>query len=118
MRGLAQEALAHECGMGRTYLSSVQRSERNVSIDNIGASREDCASNHGSCSGMTEPAGVRTARWPAQYLSKGSRRPSAVASININAGAARSPAPPALGGHQIRPMPLARRPLFDPCPSG
>ena len=34
-RGLSQEALAHECGMGRTYLSGVERSERNVSIDNI-----------------------------------------------------------------------------------
>jgi transcriptional regulator with XRE-family HTH domain len=35
-RGLTQEALAHECGINRTYLSSVERSERNVSIDNIG----------------------------------------------------------------------------------
>jgi transcriptional regulator with XRE-family HTH domain len=34
-RGLSQEALAHESGMGRTYLSGVERSERNVSIDNI-----------------------------------------------------------------------------------
>jgi transcriptional regulator with XRE-family HTH domain len=34
-RRLSQEALAHECGMGRTYLSSVERSERNVSLDNI-----------------------------------------------------------------------------------
>jgi transcriptional regulator with XRE-family HTH domain len=34
-RGLSQEALAHECEMGRTYLSGVERSERNVSIDNI-----------------------------------------------------------------------------------
>jgi transcriptional regulator with XRE-family HTH domain len=30
-----QEALAHECGINRTYLSSVERSERNVSVDNI-----------------------------------------------------------------------------------
>jgi transcriptional regulator with XRE-family HTH domain len=29
------EALAHECGINRTYLSEVERSERNVSIDNI-----------------------------------------------------------------------------------
>jgi transcriptional regulator with XRE-family HTH domain len=35
-RGLTQEALAHECGINRTYLSSVERAERNVSIDNIG----------------------------------------------------------------------------------
>jgi transcriptional regulator with XRE-family HTH domain len=34
-RGLTQEALAHESGLNRTYLSSVERSERNVSIDNI-----------------------------------------------------------------------------------
>jgi transcriptional regulator with XRE-family HTH domain len=34
-RGLSQEKLAHECGINRTYLSSVERSERNVSIDNI-----------------------------------------------------------------------------------
>jgi transcriptional regulator with XRE-family HTH domain len=33
--GLSQEALAHECGLNRTYLSSVERAERNVSIDNI-----------------------------------------------------------------------------------
>jgi transcriptional regulator with XRE-family HTH domain len=33
---LTQEALVHECGINRTYLSSVERSERNVSIDNIG----------------------------------------------------------------------------------
>jgi transcriptional regulator with XRE-family HTH domain len=32
---LSQEALAHESGMGRTYLSGVERSERNVSIENI-----------------------------------------------------------------------------------
>jgi transcriptional regulator with XRE-family HTH domain len=35
-RGLSQEALAHECGINRTYLSAIERSERNVSIDNIG----------------------------------------------------------------------------------
>jgi hypothetical protein len=34
-RGLSQEALAHECGINRTYLSGVDRSERNISIDNI-----------------------------------------------------------------------------------
>ena len=34
-RGFSQEGLAHECGINRTYLSSVERSERNVSIDNI-----------------------------------------------------------------------------------
>jgi transcriptional regulator with XRE-family HTH domain len=34
-RELSQEALAHECGINRTYLSGVERSERNVSIDNI-----------------------------------------------------------------------------------
>jgi transcriptional regulator with XRE-family HTH domain len=34
-RGLSQEALAHESGINRTYLSGVERSERNVSVDNI-----------------------------------------------------------------------------------
>ena len=34
-RGLSQEALAHDCGINRTYLGGVERSERNVSIDNI-----------------------------------------------------------------------------------
>jgi transcriptional regulator with XRE-family HTH domain len=33
--GLSQEGLAHECGINRTYLRSVERSERNVSIDDI-----------------------------------------------------------------------------------
>jgi transcriptional regulator with XRE-family HTH domain len=35
VRGLSQEALAQESDMERTYLSAVERSERNVSIDNI-----------------------------------------------------------------------------------
>jgi transcriptional regulator with XRE-family HTH domain len=34
-RGLSQEALAYDSGINRTYLSAVERSERNVSIDNI-----------------------------------------------------------------------------------
>jgi transcriptional regulator with XRE-family HTH domain len=34
-RGLSQEALAFESGMNRTYLSAVERAQRNVSIDNI-----------------------------------------------------------------------------------
>jgi transcriptional regulator with XRE-family HTH domain len=34
-RGLTQEALAHDAGMNRTYLSAIERAERNVSIDNI-----------------------------------------------------------------------------------
>jgi hypothetical protein len=33
--GLNQEALAHACWIDWTYLSCVERSERNVSIDNI-----------------------------------------------------------------------------------
>lgn len=35
VRGLSQEALALESGINRTYLSGVERSERNVSIDNV-----------------------------------------------------------------------------------
>jgi transcriptional regulator with XRE-family HTH domain len=34
-RGLTQGALAYDCGINRVYLSSVERGERNVSIDNI-----------------------------------------------------------------------------------
>jgi transcriptional regulator with XRE-family HTH domain len=34
-RGLTQEALAYDCGINRTYLSAIERAERNVSIDNI-----------------------------------------------------------------------------------
>ncbi len=34
-RGWSQEYLAHECGLNRTYLSAVERSEQNISIDNL-----------------------------------------------------------------------------------
>ena len=35
-RGISQEELADLAGLHRTYIGSIERSERNISIDNIG----------------------------------------------------------------------------------
>ena len=35
IKGLSQEELADMAGLHRTYVGSVERSERNISIDNI-----------------------------------------------------------------------------------
>jgi transcriptional regulator with XRE-family HTH domain len=34
-RGISQERLAFDCGLHRTYVSSVERGERNISLLNI-----------------------------------------------------------------------------------
>ena len=34
-KGISQEALADQAGVHRTYMGSVERGERNISLDNI-----------------------------------------------------------------------------------
>jgi transcriptional regulator with XRE-family HTH domain len=35
LRGWSQEELAAQCGLHRTFVSSTERGERNISVDNI-----------------------------------------------------------------------------------
>ena len=47
-KGLSQEQLAFEAGLHRTYISSIERSLRNVSIDNIEVIRQANPARTGS----------------------------------------------------------------------
>jgi len=40
LRDISQEALGLQAGLSRTYVSEVERGERNISIDNMGALAE------------------------------------------------------------------------------
>jgi transcriptional regulator with XRE-family HTH domain len=40
--GISQEELAFRCGLHRTYIGSIERGERNISLENIVKIAETC----------------------------------------------------------------------------
>ena len=53
-KGLSQEDLALACDLDRTYISGIERGERNVSLVNIQRIADALGCRCGSCSRMPE----------------------------------------------------------------